>query len=86
MYINLNKDRRKEKEIIPDIAANLFPFSNVGAIIPFPLPAVDNFELHENLSQVFSILEIMSVSGTVFQYWGKGLGIFGLRRYCLHCR
>lgn len=33
MYINLNKDRRKEREIIPDIAANLILFSNVIAIL-----------------------------------------------------
>lgn len=86
MYINLNKDRRKEKAIMPDIAANLIPFNNVGAIIPFPLAATENFELHESLSQVFSILETMSVSVMVFQYRGKGLGILGLLRYCLHCR
>lgn len=35
MHINLNKDRRKERAIIPGIAENLIPFSNVGAIIPF---------------------------------------------------
>lgn len=35
-YMNLNKDRRKEEASIPGIAANLIPFSNAGAIIPFP--------------------------------------------------
>lgn len=47
---------------------------------------MDNFERHENQSQVFSILETMSVSVMVFQYWGKDLGILGLLSYCLHCR